>query len=102
MRVYEEVRRKLVGDSSNIYIYLQLRRHDGMSAIATEAALRHVRGETVPREIILPVRIGDAANHAQWNRPFQPRSCPSWSDVKGQLGDAGPNGNRQEATRRSL
>ena len=27
-----------------------------MSSIATEAAVRHLRGETVPREIILPVK----------------------------------------------
>lgn len=73
-----------------------------MSAIATEAALRHLRGETVPREIILPVQIVDATNHAQWNMPFQARSCPSWSDVTGQLGDAGSDGNRRAATPPSL
>ena len=52
-----------------------------MSAIATEAALRHLRGETVPREIILPVEIVDAANCAKWNLPFAARSCPNWQDV---------------------
>lgn len=52
-----------------------------MSAIATEAALRHLRGETVPREIILPVQIVDAANCAKWDLPFTARSCPSWQDV---------------------
>ena len=54
-----------------------------MSAIATEAALRHLRGETVPREIILPVQIVDAANCAKWDLPFTARSCPSWQDVTG-------------------
>ena len=54
-----------------------------MSAIATEAALRHPRGETVPREIILPVQIVDAANCAKWDLPFTARSCPSWQDVTG-------------------
>lgn len=54
-----------------------------MSAIATEAALRHLRGETVPHEIILPVQIVDAANCATWDLPFAARSCPSWQDVTG-------------------
>jgi len=52
-----------------------------MSAIATEAAVRHLRGETVPREIILPVHIVDAANCSRWNLPFEARSCPSWQEV---------------------
>jgi ribose transport system substrate-binding protein len=52
-----------------------------MSAIATEAAIRHLRGETVPREIILPVQIVDASNYARWDVPFQARSLPSWQDL---------------------
>ena len=54
-----------------------------MSAIATEAAVRHLRGEAVPREIILPVQVVDAANFEKWNLPFQARSCPSWQEVTG-------------------
>ena len=54
-----------------------------MSAIATEAAVRHLRGETVPREIILPVQIVDAANFEKWNMPFEARSCPGWQEVAG-------------------
>jgi ribose transport system substrate-binding protein len=49
-----------------------------MSGIATEAAVRHLRGETVPREIMLPVQIVDAANYSAWNLPFEARSWPSW------------------------
>jgi ribose transport system substrate-binding protein len=52
-----------------------------MCAIATEAAVRHLRGETVPREIILPVQVVDAVNFQKWNVPFQARSCPSWQEV---------------------
>ncbi len=52
-----------------------------MSGIATEAAVRHLRGETVPREIILSVQIVDATNYSAWNLPFEARSCPSWEDV---------------------
>ena len=54
-----------------------------MSAIATEAAVRHLRGETVPREIILPVQVVDAANCAKWDVPFEMRSTPSWQEVTG-------------------
>lgn len=52
-----------------------------MSAVATEAALRHLRGEAVPGEIILPVEIVDAGNCAQWNLPFEQRALPRWEDV---------------------
>jgi ribose transport system substrate-binding protein len=52
-----------------------------MSAIATEAVVRHLRGETVPREIILPVHIVDATNCSRWNLPFQARQCPGWQEV---------------------
>jgi ribose transport system substrate-binding protein len=55
-----------------------------MSGIATEAAVRHLRGETVPREIILPVQVVDATNYSAWNLPFEARSCPSWEDVTSQ------------------
>jgi ribose transport system substrate-binding protein len=54
-----------------------------MSSIATEAAVRHLRGEDVPREIIIPVKIVDAANYSAWNLPFEARACPSWQDLTG-------------------
>jgi len=52
-----------------------------ISSIATEAAIRHLRGERVPAEIILPVRIVDAANYQPWDKPFEKRECPRWEDV---------------------
>jgi ribose transport system substrate-binding protein len=52
-----------------------------IACIATEAALRHLRGKTVPREIILPVRIVDASNYQPWDRPLEERECPRWEDV---------------------
>lgn len=52
-----------------------------ISCIATEAALRHVRGEAVPGEIMLPVRLVDRANCAAWDVPLDRRACPRWSDV---------------------
>ena len=52
-----------------------------ISSIATEAAIRHLRGERVPAEIILPVRIVDAANYQPWDRSFEERQCPRWEEV---------------------
>lgn len=49
-----------------------------MSEIATEAAVRHLRGEAVPAEIILPVQIVDAGNCARWDAPFEARPSPDW------------------------
>lgn len=54
-----------------------------ISCIATEAALRHLRGEAVPAEIILPVSIVDRSNYRPWDKPLAQRECPSWSDVVG-------------------
>jgi len=52
-----------------------------MCAIATEAAIRHLRGETVPPEIELPVEIVHADNCQPWDRPLEARDCPDWSSV---------------------
>ena len=52
-----------------------------MSEIATQAAARHLRGETVPAEIILPVQVVDASNFAKWNVPFEARPSPEWDMV---------------------
>lgn len=55
-----------------------------ISCIATEAAIRHLRGERVPAEIILPVRIVDAANYQPWDKPLEERESPRWGElVKG-------------------
>jgi ribose transport system substrate-binding protein len=52
-----------------------------MSETATEAAVRHLRGERVPAEIILPVQVIDAGNCTDWNRPFAERPSPDWKAV---------------------
>ena len=54
-----------------------------MSEIATEAAVRYLRGERVPAEIILPVQVIDAANCATWNAPFEARPSPDWDAMAG-------------------
>jgi ribose transport system substrate-binding protein len=52
-----------------------------IAGVATEAAIRHLRGETVPREIILPVQIVDRSNYAEWDKPFDERPLVRWEDA---------------------
>jgi ribose transport system substrate-binding protein len=52
-----------------------------MGAIGMEAAIRHLDGERVPSEIILPVQIVDRRNYAEWSRPFEERPCPAWDEA---------------------
>lgn len=54
-----------------------------MSAIATEAAIRHLRGEALPRAILLPVDIVDVSNYRAWDAPIEARVMPRWEDVVG-------------------
>jgi ribose transport system substrate-binding protein len=52
-----------------------------MASLAAECAIRHLRGESVPQEIMLPVQIVDRANCSLWDRPYEERECVIWSDV---------------------
>ena len=52
-----------------------------LACIATEAALRHLRGEAVPKRILLPVEIVDRANCAKWDKPIEARESPLWDDI---------------------
>jgi ribose transport system substrate-binding protein len=52
-----------------------------IASIATEAAIRHLRGETVPREIMLPARIVDRTNYAAWDKPLEARELPRWDEI---------------------
>jgi ribose transport system substrate-binding protein len=65
-----------------------------MSCLATEAAIRHLRGERVPAEIELPIEIVDASNCQPWDRAIEERECPRWEDV------VGTGENRQDAVPR--
>ena len=52
-----------------------------MACIATEAAIRHLRGEAIPPRIMLPVQVVDASNFANWDKPYEQRDCPDWDAV---------------------
>lgn len=45
-----------------------------MAAIATECAVRHLRGEAVPALVELPVEIVDAGNAHAWDLPYAERA----------------------------
>jgi len=61
-----------------------------ITCIATEAAIRHVRGEPVPPEIILPAQVVDRTNFLPWDKPLEERECPRWEDVVGNRRSAPP------------
>ena len=44
-----------------------------MAYLATECAVRHLRGEAVPASIELPVQIVDRGNYKQWDQPYAQR-----------------------------
>lgn len=52
-----------------------------MACLAAECAIRHLRGEAVPEEIILPAVIVDHSNLAEWDMPYEQRTCLRWDDV---------------------
>ena len=49
-----------------------------MGCIATEAAIRLLRGERPPPVITLPVDLITVANCAAWDRPYAERPLPEW------------------------
>lgn len=54
-----------------------------MASLAAECAIRRVRGEVVPKQIVLPVEIVDASNCELWDRPYEDRACADWNEVVG-------------------
>lgn len=52
-----------------------------MAYLATECAVRHLRGEPVPAEIQLPVEIVDSRNCHLWDLPFEQRLIPTLEET---------------------
>ena len=50
---------------------------------AAEAALRHLRGEKLPLDIVVPTVLIDSANVAKWKLPVEQRPVPAWSEIVG-------------------
>ncbi len=57
--------------------------YDGlkMGAVAAMAALRHLRGDAVPREILMPTQVIHRCNHHAWLVPIEERPLPLWADI---------------------
>jgi ribose transport system substrate-binding protein len=51
--------------------------------LAVHAAVRHLRGERVPREIMLPVAIIDRSNVESALIPVEQRRVPDWAAIAG-------------------
>jgi ribose transport system substrate-binding protein len=54
-----------------------------MCQLATECAVRHLRGERVPEKIELPVEIVDRGNYHRWDLPFEERPLPTLAETLG-------------------
>jgi len=54
-----------------------------MACLATECAIRHVRGEAVPRHIELGAQIVTASNCHDWMRPYEDRPILTLNDIAG-------------------
>ncbi len=52
-----------------------------MAFIATRCAVRHLRGEPVPKEVMLPAQLIDRENYELWDKPFSERTPPDWDAV---------------------
>jgi ribose transport system substrate-binding protein len=52
-----------------------------MAFLATECAIRHLRGERVPETIELPVEIVDRHNFELWNLPYEQRHIPTLEET---------------------
>jgi ribose transport system substrate-binding protein len=50
--------------------------------LSVEAVARYLRGEAVPRQIILPTAIIDRGNVEQWDKPYEERPVPSWDQTR--------------------
>ena len=54
-----------------------------IAAIAARAALRHLAGEAVPPQILIPAMLIDRTNFSAWQVPFEARPLMAWEDVVG-------------------
>ena len=52
-----------------------------MGAIAIDGIVRTLRGETVPRRVLLPAQLVDRENLSDWDRDYSERETLSWDDA---------------------
>lgn len=49
--------------------------------LIVETVARYLRGDPVPRRIVLPADIIDAGNAAVWDKPYEQRTPPNWQQM---------------------
>ncbi len=49
--------------------------------LATECAIRHLRGQPVPAQIELSAAVVDSDNYPAWDHPYQQRPLPTLEDI---------------------
>lgn len=52
-----------------------------IACIATHAGLRHLSGEEVPPEIVVPSPLITRSNLNAWQVPLDQRPCPAWDEI---------------------
>ena len=52
-----------------------------IAAIAARAVLRHLAGQPVPKEIMVPAELIDRSNCGRFKVPFAERACPAWEEI---------------------
>ena len=52
-----------------------------IAAIAARAVLRHLAGQPVPKEIMVPAELIDRSNCGRFKLPFAERACPAWHEI---------------------
>jgi ribose transport system substrate-binding protein len=51
-----------------------------IGCMATRAAVRQIKNETLPEKVMLPAEIIDKSNYQAWLTPVEKRACPEWGD----------------------
>ncbi|MCC8429085.1 sugar ABC transporter substrate-binding protein [Reyranella aquatilis] len=51
-----------------------------IASIAAQAVLRHLAGQPVPGEIMVPAELIERSNCHRWKVPFERRPIPNWTD----------------------
>jgi ribose transport system substrate-binding protein len=52
-----------------------------IGCVATRAAVRHLKREPLPENVMLPAEIIDKTNYKAWLVPVDQRTCPEWTEV---------------------
>ncbi|MEH2548940.1 ribose transport system substrate-binding protein [Bradyrhizobium sp. AZCC 2262] len=55
-----------------------------IGCVATEIGLKAIRGEPVPKQVVIPAAIITKSNHAEWLVPYPERTCPAAASYIGQ------------------